>query len=80
MSALELKNDILKLVAETDDLNILNQVQAYFKSLKNNTNWWTEISKKEKNLITIGQQQLANGHGISHEQVRYKVNQLLNKN
>lgn len=79
MTALEIKNNLLKLVAETDDTNVLNQVQTYFKSLVKEKDWWEVISDNEKKDIRKGQIQIAEGKGISNEIVKEKVNELLNK-
>ena len=34
MTALEIKNDLLKLIGETDDTDILGQVRDYFQDLR----------------------------------------------
>jgi len=33
MTALEIKNDLLKLIGETDDTDVLGQVRDYFQNL-----------------------------------------------
>lgn len=36
MTALEIKNDLLKLIGETDDTNVLGQVRDYFEKVQGN--------------------------------------------
>ena len=76
----EIKNYLHKLIVETDDINILNKVQAYFSTLKSkNVDWWDTISSQEKEAINIGLKQLENGEGIPHEKVKKKVDKLLGR-
>ncbi len=80
VNTLEIKNYLHKLIAETDDKDILSKVQAYFTTLRsNNIDWWEAISNKEKEAIKIGLQQLEKGEGKPHEEVKQKVNKLLGK-
>lgn len=79
-STAEIKNYLHKLIVETDDESILSKVQAYFTTLKSkNVDWWDTISKQEKEAINIGLQQLENGEGIPHEEVKRKVDKLLGR-
>jgi len=74
----EMKNYLHKLIVETDDESILSKVQAYFLTLKNkNVDWWDTISDQEKETIDMGLQQLKNGEGIPHDEVKRKVDKLL---
>ncbi|MFP4026138.1 MAG: hypothetical protein ACLFVR_16575 [Thiohalospira sp.] len=76
----EIKNYLHKLIVETDDESILSKVQAYFTTLKTkNVDWWDTISDQEKETINIGLQQLENGEGIPHEEVKRKVDKLLGR-
>jgi hypothetical protein len=76
----EIKNFLHKLVVETDDENILSKVQAYFTTLKSkNIDWWDMISESEKETINIGLQQLENGKGIPHNEVKQKADKLLGR-
>lgn len=76
----EIKNYLHKLIVETDDENILSKVQAYFTTLKSkDVDWWDTISDQEKEAIDLGLQQLENGEGIPHEEVKRKVDKLLGK-
>lgn len=74
----EIKNYLHKLIVETDDENVLNKVQAFFLKLKGeNVDWWDTISSQQKETINIGLQQLENGEGIPHEEVKRKADKLL---
>ncbi len=80
ISTAEIKNHLHKLIVETDDESILSKVQAYFTTLKStNVDWWDTISDQEKEAIDIGLQQLENGKGIPHEEVKRKVDKLLGR-
>lgn len=61
-------------------MDILNQVEAYFLTLVHKVDWWDRLSEQQQSMIEQGRQQLADGQGIAHEEVRAKVDQLLNKN
>lgn len=76
----DIKNQLHKLIVETDDETILTKVQAYFTTLKEkNIDWWDMISDKEKKDIKKGLQQLENGEGIPNEQVKRKVDKLFGR-
>jgi len=54
------------------------------KDLKRNTDrknkdWWDELSEENKASIEIGITQLKSGKGISHEEVRGRIDKLLNR-
>jgi len=44
------------------------------------TDWWELTSVQEKEAIYLSQQQLKNGEGIPHQEVRQKVDKLLGRN
>ncbi len=79
-SAAEIKNYLHKLIVETDDISVLNKVQAYFTTLKSkNVDWWDTISDQEKDAINIGLKQLKDGKGVPHKEVKRKVDKLLGR-
>ena len=79
-NAAEMKNYLHKLIVETDDESILSKVQAYFLTLKNkNVDWWDTISDQKKEIINLGLQQLENGEGIPHEEVKRNVDKLFGR-
>lgn len=75
----ELKNELHKLVVETNDSEVLNKVKEFFLSITQEEDWWANSSNQEKNLIDKGIDQLNNGDSLSHEEVidtlnkRFKV-------
>jgi hypothetical protein len=83
MSTLVLKNNLHKLVVETDDETLLQQVQLFFLALKDKKatteDWWQTISETERNLINKGLEDSANGKLISHEIARASINKILGK-
>ncbi len=76
----EIKGYLIKLISETEDENILNEMKAYFTILKNKeTDWWDMISEHEKEAIETGLSQLEKGERISDEEVQRKVDELLGR-
>jgi hypothetical protein len=78
MNAAETKDNLYKLIAETDDINVLNEIQTYFNILKSKSiDWWDMLTEKEKINIETGMQQLASGKRIPHSHIRKSVNKLI---
>lgn len=42
--------------------------------------WWETLTAEQQNSINKGVEQLDNGEGIAHKDVRKNVNRLLGKN
>jgi hypothetical protein len=79
-STADIKNYLHKLIVETDDINVLSKVQAYFTTLKSkNVDWWDTISEQEKDAVNTGLKQLENGEGIPNKEVKRKVDKLLSR-
>ena len=77
----EIKNNLHRLIVETDDVSVLEKVQEYFGILKGKqVDWWDTLSVHEVASVEKGLRQLDNGERIPQEQVRQKVKQLLGKN
>jgi len=75
-----LKNNLHKLIVETDDEAILSKVQAYFDTLKfYQSDWWDALSDAELEAINKGLDQLDNGKRIPNDKVREKAELLLNE-
>lgn len=75
-----LKNNLHRLIVETDDEAILKKVQAYFDTLKfSQSDWWDALSDAELELIQRGIDQLDNGERIHHDLVKGKAEQLIGK-
>jgi methionine synthase II (cobalamin-independent) len=79
MSVLELKNNLHRMVVETDDETILNQIKLLFEVLRDEPNAWGAISEDEKQKIQQGLADLRTGKVKTHEEVRARVNTLLNR-
>lgn len=79
MTTAELKIDLLKLILETNDPAVLEEVAAYFHARLQKGDWWEQISEKEKETVQTGMRQLEEGQGIPYEAVREKARRLLKK-
>ena len=82
MTTAELKNDLHRLVVETDNMDVLQKIKTIFNSLlkgNQNVDWWDFISEQEKSSIKRGLQQLENGERISHTEVRKEIDRMLKK-
>lgn len=80
MRTAELKNDLHRIIVETNDLSILTQMREYFKLLiTKNDDWWNSLSSEQKASINKGIEQLNNGEGIPHENVKLNIEKLLRK-
>ncbi len=77
MSVLELKNNLLRMVVETDDPLLLKQLIALFSTLREEKDWWDLISETEKQKIELGMRQATEGKTVSHEIVRSEVQKIL---
>ncbi|MBI5914554.1 MAG: hypothetical protein HY842_04195 [Bacteroidetes bacterium] len=80
MNTAELKNDLIKIIINTDDIVFLRQVRDYFKTHWTDRDWWDEISEEEKQLIEAGMRDIESGNVVSHEEVRAEINKILKKN
>jgi len=75
-----LKNNLHKLIVETDDESVLSKVQAYFDTLRNSQNdWWETLSEPETEYINKGLAQLDNGERIPNDEVKHKVDQVFDR-
>ncbi len=80
MNAADIKNDLQKFIVETEDEGILKKVHAYFTTLQSKKiDWWELTTVEEKKAIYKSQHQLKNGKGLSHEEVKQKVDKLLGR-
>ncbi|HFA49924.1 MAG TPA: hypothetical protein ENJ95_13030 [Bacteroidetes bacterium] len=82
MLTAEIKNDLHRMVVETDDINVLQKIKVIFDTLikgDEKTDWWDIISEQEKISIKRGLQQLENGKRFPHAEVRKQINELLKK-
>lgn len=79
MNVLDIKNDLLRLVVETDDAILLDSVRKYFKVLKKEPVNPEEITAQETRMINLGLKQIESGQTISHDEVRKKIKSDLRK-
>lgn len=74
MATAELKNDLHRMVDDTNDHLILKEIAALFAALREEGgDWWDLISEAEKEKIEIGRAQAAAGQTVPHEVVRAKA-------
>ena len=78
MSVLEIKNDLHRMVVETEDPEILAQIAFLFAALREEKELWSTLSEKEKRQIQKGLEDLRAGRTKTHEEVRAKVHAILN--
>lgn len=79
MDTLQIKNDLLRLVGETDDATLLDMVRNYFKILKKEPLSTESIDVQEARMIEMGLKQIDEGKVMSNEIARQKVNVFLDK-
>lgn len=78
----DLKNDLHRLVVETEEQDVLTQIKFIFEQIKNqNTgkDWYEELNFLQKKSLEHGLEQLATGQRIPHFEVRKEINKLLGK-
>lgn len=75
MSLEKVKNNIHKMVVETDDVVLLQQIEQYFKAMIDDSHdWFEDLNKNQKSRINQGLQDLENGKTISNTDMRTKIN------
>ncbi len=80
MNTAELKNQLHKLIVETDDLEVLNKIQSYCRQLQTkNSDWWDELSDSSKKDIEEGVQQADNSNLIDHKEARKRIDNFFEK-
>lgn len=81
MKTAELKNRLHKLIAETDDIEVLTKIQTYFSRLKSqNEDWWDGLSESDKKSINEGLRQADNENFIEDSEARKSINDFLKDN
>ncbi len=80
MNTLEIKNDLLRLLFETDDFQALEKVQLYFKWLKREPVSPSRLEAQELAMAEVGLAQIERGQTMTHEVARQKIDSLLRKN
>jgi len=80
MSTAELKNELIKVILNIDEMAFLRQVRDFFNQNQVNADWWDKISDHEKDMIELGLKDIEEGRVVPHEEVRAEINKLLRKN
>jgi hypothetical protein len=70
----DLKQEIYNYLNFTDDVEILTKVRGILSEQSQKTDWWDELTEKQKEMIKVGTEQLNRGEGIPHEIVMAKMN------
>ena len=77
MTALEIKDKLHRMVLETDDVDVLEQIALLFSALRDEKSLWNTIGEAEKTQIKRGLKDLKAGRIKSNEEVRAKVREIL---
>ncbi|MCB0598417.1 MAG: hypothetical protein H6557_08625 [Lewinellaceae bacterium] len=77
MSVAEIKNNLHRMVVETDDPEILAQIAALFASLLGEQDWWDFLSNEEKKKIERGEADAEAGRTAPYSQVKERVKDIL---
>lgn len=82
-NAAVLKNELHRLVVQTEDEEVLRQIKSVFEYLLQDedtgSDWWTTLSDKEQMLVQKALLELDRGDRIPHEAVRAEIDQMLGK-
>lgn len=79
MTTAEVKNDLILKILQTNDPALLEHLSEYFQNLLSKTDWWDELSEKQKTLIRLGSEQIERGEVIPDSVVRAKARKILGK-
>lgn len=79
MTIAEVKNDLILKILQTNDPALLSHLSEYFQSLLSGTDWWEELSEKQKEMIRRGSEQIERGEVIPDSVVRAKARKILGK-
>lgn len=79
MTVFEIKDNLHRMVVETDDQAILEQIALLFAALRDENNLWDAISESEKKRIKHGIEDIKNNKITTHEEVRASVRAILGK-
>lgn len=78
MGIAEIKVDILRQIASTNDVQFLREVLAYIQTIRKNQDWWDELSEETVASILKGNQELEEGKGIQNNILQNQVRQIVN--
>ncbi len=77
MNIAELKNELHRMIVETDDEAVLIQISKMFELLLGEKNAWESLSEAERQNIENGLEDLREGKLSAHSVVRENVQKLL---
>ncbi len=79
MTIAEIKNDLHRMVVETDDRALLEHIALLFAQLREEKNWKSVITEREKILIEKGRQDLLAGKVVSRETISKEVKEIFSQ-
>lgn len=80
MSVAEIKNDLHRMVVETNDPGILAQIASLFASLRGEEeDWGDSLSHEEQEKIELGVADAAAGRIVPYSKVKEKTKKILRK-
>ena len=79
MTVSELKNDLHRMVVETNDPAILAQIAALFASLRGEEDWGDFLSNEERQKIEFGAVDAEAGRITPYEKIKEKTKEILKK-
>lgn len=74
-----MKNDLHRMVVETNDPDILAQIAALSASLRGEEDWWDALSEEEKEQIERGLADVEAGRTVPYAEVEDKLRSVLGK-
>jgi hypothetical protein len=77
MNAAELKNNLIKIIIDSNNMEFLKAAFKFFKTQNASLDWWDELSEDEKKLIEIGVEEIERGGGIPYEKVSEDIKKKL---
>ena len=59
------KINLIKMIAETDDISVITSIKNFFKPEKKD--WWDELSEEQKFEIEEGEREIDRGEYVDFE-------------
>jgi len=76
----ELKNDIIRLILELDDLNLLQELKKMVQGKTNAySDWANELSESQIQMIKSGEENIKYGLYVSSEELHMETKAFLDK-
>jgi hypothetical protein len=77
MATSELKNNLIQLILDVDNVSLLEHLTDYFKAANEKQEWWDTISPTQQAFILRSSEQIKEGKVIPHAVVKERINQIL---